>query len=53
MAGLGYKRCWQCGAENKDDREFCGVCMEPLDAKDLIDKLTREIKRLKEKSNGN
>jgi uncharacterized membrane protein YvbJ len=51
MSSLGYKRCWQCGAENADDRNHCGVCGEELYAKDLIDKLRKEIERLKKVNN--
>lgn len=47
--GLGYKRCWQCGAENADNRTKCGVCNELLDSKELIDKLNKEIEELKKK----
>ena len=44
MAGLGYKKCWQCGAENADDRQYCGVCGENLDSKELIVDLNKRLK---------
>jgi hypothetical protein len=44
MSNIGYKRCWQCGAENADDRDFCGICKEPLDINLISSMLTKEEK---------